>query len=191
MFNHVYTKISQIANKRSIIILLSLCLLLMTSINTINMPVSVPRINEISHGAGVLDVKLYYTSGEAYQLLERLQPGGRLVYLKLLTLFDFIIPFLYSLCLAIIINVIFGKAFPSIIWIQKLCLTPFLAGIFDYLENVSIIRMLIKYPKFDAISFFAGYFTLAKMLFGWVTLLLILFGLIYVLRKRGNDIRMC
>lgn len=181
MIDRLYNKINQISNGKSLTVLLTLSLLLMVVVNLINLPITVPRINELSNGAGILDAKLYYTSIEAYQVLDAQQPAGRQVYLKFFTMFDSIFPLIYSLALAVIITVIFRLAFPSASWFQKLSLVPFIVGMLDYLENAAIITMLIKYPVHVDIASIAGYFTLGKWVFSWFSLLLIVLGLMRLL----------
>lgn len=189
MITNLHAKINRISNGKSLIFLLALSLLLMVGINTINLPISVPRINELSHGVSILDLKTYYTSTEANQVIETLNPQGRSAYLKELIVFDFIFPFIYSLCLAVIVTVIFRKAFKQTSGFQKLFFIPFFAGMFDWLENISIITMLINYPTHVDISYIAGYFTLGKWIFTWFSLFLIVLGLIRIflvkLRSKG------
>lgn len=187
MINYVYTKVNKLASARSVTVLLFLSLLLMVIINTLNMPVSVPRISELSNGAGILDMKLYYTSGEAYQLLERLQPDGRSVYMKLLLVFDFVFPFLYTLSLVLIVTVTFRYAFQSTTNLQKLCLMPLLAGLCDWIENICVLTMLAKYPKFSNVAYISGYFTLGKWVFILLSLILIAVGMVFAIRRSRKE----
>lgn len=187
MIKYFSAKINKFANKRSMFVLLAISILVMIVINNVNMPVSATRVNQLSNGAGILDMRMYYNSQEAYQLLGELTPQGRNTYMKLLTEFDFAFPFIYSLSLSFIVAVLFRKIFPNSPGLQRLCLIPFVAGIFDWLENISILAMLANYPNSVDIAYAAGYLTLFKWAFTGSILILIITGIIILILRRKTE----
>lgn len=185
MIHFVYKNINRFSNVRTMTVLLMLSFALMFVVNFIDLPNTVPRIIHLSGGTGILDTELTYSSVKAYQVLNSQQTVGRHAYLKFLTTFDMIFPLIYSLALSVTITVLFRLIFSSIVWIQKLSLVPLIAGMFDYLENIAIIIMLTKYPvHVDGIACIAGYFTLGKWIFSFISLLFIVIGLINMLIAR-------
>jgi hypothetical protein len=184
VINALFKKISGSAGGKVVTILFCFTIAMMIIINTVDMAVSVPRIEAVSGGAEILDMKVYYTSDEAYKILDQLGTEGRRVYQGMLTEFDFIFPLLYALTLSMSAVMILGKLFPNAMRIQKLGLIPLLAGAFDWLENISALVMLANYPKVSAVSSVAGYFTLGKWGFTWLSLGGIMVGLTILTFKR-------
>ncbi|MGJ7911694.1 hypothetical protein [Neobacillus sp. LXY-1] len=180
MIHFINSVLNKISNGKTVIVLLTVTLSFMAMINLVNLPVSVQRIDQISNGAGILDMKFYFTNNEAYQLLDTIQPDGRRIYLHFLLFFDMIFPFLYSLSLAVVSKVIYHKVFQSNsheLW----TLIPFVAGIFDYMENLTIMTLLKYYPRhLDFLASLAGYLTAGKWIFSVVSLLNILLALLYM-----------
>ncbi|MDN5352292.1 MAG: hypothetical protein PWQ12_1212, partial [Clostridiales bacterium] len=156
MINALFKKISGSAGGKVVTILFCFTIAMMIIINTVDMAVSVPRIEAVSGGAEILDMKVYYTSDEAYKILDQLGTEGRRVYQGMLTEFDFIFPLLYALTLSMSAVMILGKLFPNAMRIQKLVLIPLLAVAFDWLENISALVMLANYRKVSAVSSVAG-----------------------------------
>ncbi|MDD5362540.1 MAG: hypothetical protein PHN88_10440 [Ignavibacteria bacterium] len=178
IINYIYDRIRSISNIKSMLILLSMTLMLMFAVNILKLPVGVQKINETAQGVGILDMRIFYDSQTAYHLLDDIGYKGRHDYLNMLIFFDFIFPLIYSITLAVILNILLGKIFIGRSAIIRLSLLPFLAGLFDYLENASIITMILYYPKVVSVSFLAGYFTFGKWLFTIITILVIFSGLI-------------
>lgn len=180
--DRLHNLIDRNANRRSLAALLSVAIVLMLCVNVINLPLGVPHIREVSGGGSILDSELFYRAQRAYQVLDSLKPAGRQAYLRFLEVFDFIFPLIYSGALTLLLTVTFRSAFPAGHWVHKWNLVPLGAGAFDYLENISIVTMLVKYPVHqNGVATAAGYFTLAKWVFSGLSLLLIVVGLVRVL----------
>ena len=70
-----------------------------------------------------------------------------------------------------------------------LCLLPLGAGLFDYLENLGIIDMLVSYPHLsDAAIQITAFFTVFKSLLSMISfciliVLLLMFGIKKLMRK--------
>jgi hypothetical protein len=156
----------------------------MLVINKSELPYCKRKIDVVSHGVVILDLRTYYNASNAYAVLESLHSEGRKLYLDFLLTFDLVFPPLYSFCLAIVICMLFRKSALSQNWVQTLCLLPFLTGGFDYLENIAIITMLLKFPTHIFLSSCAGYFTLVKWIFMWLCISLVIIGSAVALFKK-------
>lgn len=170
------------AKRQVIIPLLALTLILMSVVNTVNLPISVPRIEQASGGAGLLDMRIYYSPSEAYALLERLRPEGRSLYLQMLLSFDALFPALYAVTFALIVVGIFRPMRKRRLALRIMVLLPLAAGLFDWSENGAVLAMLLKYPEASSAAAFAGFLTLAKWSLIALTLASVLAGVIYKFR---------
>lgn len=107
------------------------------------------------------------------QLLTELGDEGRGVYLHRQLPLDLVYPFLFALTNALILAYLLhrlGRATQKALLIATIPLT---AGLFDYLENISTIRMLLRYPDISDVSIrLASVFTVLKS--GLTTLFFIL-----------------
>lgn len=178
MITRLHHAMNRSFNGKRAAFMFAFSLLLMFVINVFNFPGTTPHIKEVSNGTGIFDTETYYGAAYVYQVLDNLQPAGRHAYLQMMFIFDTILPLSYSLALAAVLTIVLRRAFPES-GLRKLNLLPLLAGLFDYLENASIITMLLKYPvHLEGFAAMAGYFTLAKWIFSWISLLLIVIGFI-------------
>ncbi|MHB8232875.1 MAG: hypothetical protein ACYDDB_08245 [bacterium] len=122
-------------------------------------------------------MRFYYTAEEAYRILDLQQQSGRRAYLKFLLFFDTMFPLLYAVAFSALLAKVFLKTFSETSWTHNLIIVPLIVAIFDYLENFSIIKMLVKYPERIWIANIAGYFTACKWLLSLFGIGLFLFGL--------------
>lgn len=178
MPTRLYNILNKISNGLTLSVLLLLSTALMLLVNLFDLPFSVPRIVQLSNGAGILDTRLFYTSQKAYEILQAQGSAGRYAYMNFLTLFDSFFPILYSLTFAVVILVLFRRTYLVDLWGRMLLLTPFIVCIFDYMENITILTMLFKYPVHIEMAALAGYFTLAKWIFTWISVFLIGWGIV-------------
>jgi hypothetical protein len=169
------------------LLLFLLCLTFASAlfINLFDFSMSVRRIKIISNGEGILDMKFYYTAEEAYYIIDSQQQSGRKAYKNFLLFFDTCFPLLYAVAFSALLAKVFLKTFPETMWMHYLIIVPFIVAIFDYLENFSIIAILVKYPKRIWIANIAGYFTACKWLFALLGISLLLFGTtkIFIMRQ--------
>ena len=111
--------------------------------------IGVAGLLKITDGANILDFEFGYNQEEAYQMLTALGTDGRLFYLTTLLPLDVLFPFASMLFfagwIALLIKYTSGKY-----WYKYLLLIPILAMLFDWMENVGIIAMLISYPDLPA-----------------------------------------
>ena len=109
-----------------------------------------------SGGLPILDMRLWYTSADAYQLFDALGPAGRSDLRLFYLTGDIIIPLSYSLFLW---SAISRGA------LHRFRRLAFLGGAFDYLENIAILILLSRYPEhLDGLVTVAACFTLLKFL---------------------------
>jgi hypothetical protein len=107
------------------------------------------------------------------QLFSELGDEGRGAYLRRQLPLDLVYPFLFALSNALILVYLLlrlGKATQKALLIATI---PLAAGLFDYLENISTICMLLRYPDISDVSVrIASVFTVLKS--GLTTLFFIL-----------------
>lgn len=94
---------------------------------------------------GYLDMRFSYNPEKAYQIISDLGNLGRQSYISFLILDFGIIIFLAITQLLIIVCLLKKLAMKS--KCTFLYLSPLIRGIFDILENFSIIIILLNYPK--------------------------------------------
>jgi len=177
MFDRLIRLLDRAAVWKLILPLLVVTLGLMVIVNKINGPITVPRIEQISGGAGLLDMRLYYSPEEAYALLGQLHPEGRDVYLKLLLSFDVGFPALYAVTFSLIVIRILRFAAFRRPMLRLLALIPLAAGLFDWLENGCLLAMLVQYPAASPAASAAGILTLGKWSLTGASLAIVLSGL--------------
>ncbi len=104
-----------------------------------------------------------YSYGQAVQLLESLGQEGRNLYLMVQLPLDFIYPGLFAISYALMLTWLFKKLVTHNSKLFLLIFIPVLAGLFDYMENLSIIAMLNNFPDVsEGLVRIASVFTIAK-----------------------------
>jgi hypothetical protein len=92
---------------------------------------------------------------------------------------DLVNPILYTLIFGLLISWLFQRSFRPGSKLQKLNVVPVGAGVFDVLENVSIVILLLAYPaRPTVVAWLATVFTMSKTIFLAVSALLILIGVV-------------
>ncbi len=125
--------------------------------NLLYFPLSVPYMKVLAGGTPLLDMRLGYTPGAAYHLLDVLGPTGRRSYLKLLWGIDLILPSLFGLFLSAAIRRGGFRPWKAV---------PLLGSACDYAENGAITILLMNYPMREhVVAQFASILTLAKFVF--------------------------
>jgi len=126
-----------------------------------------------------------YSYEYAKELLFALGSDGRNMYLNTQLPLDFIYPGLFSISYSLMLVWLFRKSFSEDSKIHYLFLVPFLAGFFDYLENVFIIKMISSYPDLQMSTVnTASFFTVLKSGFTVLFFTLLLLGFILFFKKR-------
>ena len=84
---------------------------------------------------------------------------------------------------------LFGKTFNANSKIHYFSLAPFLAGIFDYAENVFIIKMINSFPDLQVTTVkVASIFTLLKSSFTMLFFILLMVGFALLLKQKLSNI---
>jgi hypothetical protein len=155
-------------------------------IYAIMIAVTIPRVMSYGGGMKLFDMSPSgYTVEYAAALLTALGEQGRSAYLFNQLPLDMLYPFLfgvtYCLIFAYFLRLI-GKLNSVYSYI---CLLPLAAGVFDYLENFSIIAMLTTYPHISsALVHAASIFTILKSAFSTVFFVALILLLITVAVKK-------
>ena len=110
--------------------------------------ITIPKVMTFSNGLKLLDMlPTGYDSEYITTLFETLGDNGRYVYLYNQIPIDMIYPLLFGISYCLISAYFLNKLNKLKSPFFYLCLLPLIAGLFDYLENIGIITMLINYPN--------------------------------------------
>ena len=131
-----------------------------------------------------LDIQSSYSPEQAYQFIESYGKEGRQYYVLIELTLDLVYPILNALMFSSLTIYFFRRVFPLDSFWQKLPLLGPIVMIVDYLENASIVTMLLSYPrKLEFVAQVANVFTVTKSALTWPELILILIGLLGWLGK--------
>jgi len=126
-----------------------------------------------------------YTFEYANELLHALGSDGRSMYLNTQLPLDFIYPGLFSISYSLMLVWLFRKSFKDDSKIHYLFLVPLMAGFFDYLENIFIIKMINSFPNLQESTVnIASTFTVLKSVSTVVFFVLLIIGFFFFLKKR-------
>ena len=153
--------------------------------------ITIPQVMSFSGGMKIFDLMpMGYGPEYAGSLLQKLGIEGRSAYLYNQIPVDLIYPFLfgitYCLLLAYLLNQLNSLKAESF----YLCTLPLMAGLFDYLENLGIINLLVSYPHLSVHSIqITNFFTVFKSLLSTISfivliMILIIFGFKKIVQKK-------
>ncbi len=154
--------------------------------NFSSLPLSNPELVKLSGHEGLLDLMPFYSAQEAFTALNHYGAAGRELYLRFLAA-DFIFIPVYSLGFALLMTrtsrAVCSEPTPWL-WLNVL---PLGIGLFDGVENLSILGMLSFYPDASVVlGTLSGISTLCKHLLALTILLALGYGgLILLMRKFG------
>jgi hypothetical protein len=168
-----------------IFFMLGICLLIMVLFNTRGLAISSLALQDAAGGLTVLDTRLVYSQADVHKLLTALGGAGRSAYqLTHLTL-DMVFPIAYSLFFASASLWLTGKLSLSIQQQKRIALLLLLAGVFDLLENFSIMGMVAAYPsQVPALALLSQLFTLIKFGLFAINILFLVILIVMVIRHR-------
>jgi len=187
----LYSMTEKIKRMSSAKLLLLLALFFIIMYMLINgQPFGVAEFNERFCGLTPLDQLESYTPQDVCAFMEKLGDSGRIFYARMLLMLDFAFPLAYTLFWSSVLAFLLGKFLPCNSKLMYISLLPFAAGLADWLENILILSMLFSYPKIiNMVAVLANIMTNVKDLFMWVSLLLLLLGLLmYLLRLAARVI---
>ncbi len=128
------------------------------------------------------DTSPFYTSADLYRMAEQFGPAGRAEYIRVRFTFDLIWPLVYAGFLITSISWLARRVFPPESAWQLTNLVPLAGMLLDYLENISAVLVMARYPSATAvIDLLAPLISILKWsfvglsFFVWIGLILALF----------------
>ena len=170
-------------------ILAALAGLLVTAFLVNGRPFGIAELKAITGGVGVPDMEIMYTPDQAYTFLAAMGEAGRAFDLTHIIPIDLFVPFFYALFLSTFITWLLHRWLPVKSGWHRLNLIPVAGAVFDYLENLGIIAMLLAWPaRLPEIAQFTMASTLLKFSFSAAAFLIVavvLIGwIVYAVRGR-------
>lgn len=155
--------------------------------------VSIPRVMSFAGGMQIFNILPFgYNEGYAMKLLHTLGSEGRRVYLHQQILIDLFFPFLFAFGNCLLTGFLLKKLNYLKGGFIYLCLIPVFASWFDYLENIGVMAMLLRFPDISVTLIqVSSFFSVAKSLlitifFVVLMVLLILISIKSLLTKYRN-----
>lgn len=140
--------IEKLEAKTNLVYIFISLLILIVALNIINgEDVGVSKLKQITNGVGILDMEPGYSIEKAYSILDSQGTEGRYYYLKRIIPMDFVFPLIYMAFYCSIILFLLKLIHPRNELLHLLAFVPVLNTFFDYLENITIIRLLVRYPQ--------------------------------------------
>lgn len=137
--------------------------------NFSTLPVSNPSLKALSGGVGLLDLRIFYSAGEAYRAMGKYGAAGRELYRHFLML-DLLCLASYGLGFALLLS----RFLPAVAggrW-QYLNLLPLGIALADSVEDIALFVLLQAYPgQVGALGALAGLATLSKHMLSAASLL--------------------
>ena len=109
-------------------------------------PFGIAELKSITGSVGILDMEVFYTPQQAYAFLAAMGEAGRSFELTRIIPLDLLVPLFYALFLSTLITWILHRWLPAESGWHRLNVVPVIGALFDYLENLGIIAMLLAYP---------------------------------------------
>ena len=152
---------------------------------------SIPAVSVFAPELPIFDLTpLGYSYNYANELLGTLGDEGRNLYLYTQLPLDFIYPGLFSITYSFLLIWLFGKTFSRDSKVYYFALVPILAGIFDYVENVFIIKMINSFPDLQVTTVkVASTFTILKSSFTMIFFILLIAGFALICKHKLSNIR--
>ena len=143
---------------------------------------SIPLVLSFSPESILFDMSpAGYSYAEAIELLKSLGPKGRNAYLTIQIPIDLVYPAMFGVSYALMITWILKQGLPKQSRVYLLAFVPIFAGLFDYLENASIVAMLYAFPDVsENLVKIASSFTIAKSGLTTLFFLVLLASLVYL-----------
>lgn len=105
------------------------------------------RIETFSGGIGALDFLIVYSPEQAYDMIAAYGHQGRQYYATIALTLDTVFPLASALLFGMVLTYVFHRGFARKGVLQRTLLVPPAALAADLLENLSIVTMLLTYPR--------------------------------------------
>lgn len=142
------------------------------------------NINQLAgKPVGVIDLTIGFNPARTLRMVADYGPAARDFYARTELTLDLVYPLVYSFLLAVILTLLFRhKPYRPSRWVTLL---PFASGLFDYLENGTIVGLLTTYPaQSPVLAVLCEVAKLAKWLSFGLVIILIGYGLFRLLMSR-------
>lgn len=145
------------------------------------------ELKTLANGRDVPDTQISRSADDFYRQLGDYGENGRQLYLTRISPVDVFIPITQALFLSVAITLVFRRAFaPESRW-QVLNLLPFMAMVGDYLENISMVVLMLAYPtRLAMLATASAIFTTVKFVFSVISVGSIVAGIVVWLIKRSR-----
>jgi hypothetical protein len=148
------------------------------------------KINQLAgKKIGVIDLTIGFNSQKMLQMVADYGDEARAYYAQTEMTKDVIYPIVYAFLFGVILSLLYrDKAYKPFHWVNLL---PFIALIFDYLENICIVSLLQKYPLQSlTVANFCEVFKLLKWISFGFAIVFIFYGLVSLLieKKRKTSV---
>ncbi|MBK7448892.1 MAG: hypothetical protein IPJ47_05445 [Anaerolineales bacterium] len=185
LLNNLNKRIQQIASVR-LWLLLTLIMFGLGYAMTSSISPSA-ELMSLAGGRNVPDTQFWRSADSLYSQLTDYGAHGRRLYLTRVSPVDLFIPLAQALFLSVAITLLFRQVFqPDSAW-QLLNTLPFAAMVGDYLENASIVSIIVAYPnRLDALALAAAFFTAIKFIASLASIGLIILGVVIWLMNKGK-----
>lgn len=149
---------------------------------------SIPVVSAFAPEFPLFDLSPFgYSFSYANELLSTLGADGRNLYLSTQLPLDFLYPGLFSITYSLMLIWLYSKLFDKNSKINYFALVPLLAGIFDYIENILIIKMISSFPDLQATTVkIASMFTVLKSSFTMFFFFLLIVGFVLLLKQKTS-----
>ena len=184
MLANVQSRLQRWATGRNVLVFLVLFLVFEIAV----LPLAGAKITELAANpanAGPLDLTLGLSPADTYQRLTDYGPNGRPFYLLIEVTADLLFPITYGLFFSLTLALIYGRAYPAASGMHRWIVVPLAGMVFDFLENIGIISMLLAYPaQLDIVAVFTRVMTLLKWGCTLAAVVLIVVGVVALVMRR-------
>lgn len=154
------------------------------------LPSEASRSDEVLGSAPSPDTSFYYSKDDLYQMAEEYGQEGRLYYLDSRISFDIIWPLVYTFFLINAISWLLDKTILEGSKLRLLNLVPLAGILLDYLENISNMVVMFRFPQqTDILASLAGIITSLKWVFVSGSFLILVFGFVLWVGVKTNIIK--
>lgn len=131
-----------------------------------------------------LDARFFYPPGEAFSTVGAYGDAGPF-WIRVYLTWDIVNPIMYTLIYSLIISWLFQRGLKPESMMQRMNVLPIGAGLFDLLENISIVTLLATYPaRLTGVAWLSTVCTMSKVSIIGASTLLILFAVIKAAANR-------
>lgn len=143
------------------------------------MPYMGRRMKALAPDATPLDIVIpTYSTDFAHEMVAAYGEAGRAFYKSIELGADIAYPLIYGFAFSLLLAYLWPRIAPGTRWLRWLPLIPLAGMLFDFGENIAIVTLLSQYPaQPDGLARLAGFFSLMKWVFAFITIGLVLTGL--------------